>query len=136
MVFFRGVSGSFHFVATHRYRAAIMSNSTDLMKEMIVVLDHDVTGREAATRLTRIRQGSQSVAAFSILFRSLAGEMGWPEAPLCTLFTNALSDPVRDALAIMDPPAALDTLISAAIRIDNRIRERDCEKQGRSVMTG
>lgn len=107
-----------------------MNSATDLMKEMIMVFDQDVTGREAATRLTHIRQGNQSVAAFSITFRSLAGETGWPEAPLCTLFSNALIDPVKDALALMDYPDTLDALISAAIRVDKRIREREWEKQG------
>ena len=54
------------------------------------VFDHDLSGEDAATRLTRICQDNESVAASSIMFRSLAGETGWSQAPLITLFYNAL----------------------------------------------
>lgn len=56
------------------------------MNEMTIVFDHDISGKEAATRLTRIRQGNQSVANFSITFRALAGETGWAQEPLITPF--------------------------------------------------
>ena len=57
-----------------------------LMKEMVIVFDHDVSGQEAAMRLTRLRQGNETVAPFSITFRALAGETGWAEAPLQSIF--------------------------------------------------
>ena len=53
-----------------------------LTKEMVLVFDHDVSGQEAAMRLTRLLQGNETVTAFSITFRTLAGETGWAEAPL------------------------------------------------------
>ena len=76
-----------------------MRDSEILITEISSVFDHDLSGEEAATHLTRMRQGNESVVTFSITFRSLAGETGRPQAPLMTLFRNALSDPVRDALA-------------------------------------
>ena len=90
--------------------------------------DKDISDKEAATRLTQISQGNQSVADFSITFRALAGETGWGQEPLITLFSNALSDPVKDALAAFDPPATFDALVSATIRIDNRVRERERQR--------
>uniref|UniRef100_A0A0E9WC51 CCHC-type domain-containing protein n=1 Tax=Anguilla anguilla TaxID=7936 RepID=A0A0E9WC51_ANGAN len=48
-----------------------------------------------------------------------------------TLFKNALSEPVRDALATLEPPATLDALVRTAIRIDNRVRERERERSER-----
>ena len=114
-----------------RARSPIVSTTNTLMQEMISVFDHDVTGHDAGTRLMHLRQGGGSVAEFSIRFRSLASETGWPEAPIMTMFIQALSGPVRDALATLDPPATLDALVRTAIRIDNRVQERDREKQGR-----
>ena len=114
-----------------RAQSPVVTDSQRLMNEMAIVFDHDITGQEAATRLTRLRQGSQSVAEFSIEFRALAGETGWNDGPLITLFMNALSDPVRDALAPFDPPASLGQLITTTIRIDNRVRERGREKADR-----
>lgn len=52
-----------------RSHAPIMSNADLLMKEMAVVFDHDVSGQEAAMKLIRLRQGSQSIAEFAIAFR-------------------------------------------------------------------
>lgn len=112
-----------------RSRSPIMSTAERLMQEMISVFDHDITGHDAATRLMRLRQGGSSVAEFSIRFRSLASETTWPEAPIMTVFIQALSGPVRDALATLEPPATLDALVRTAIRIDNRVQEREREKQ-------
>ena len=106
-----------------RANSPIVSTTGMLTQEMISVFDHDVTGHDAGTRLMRLRQGKGSVADFSIKFRSLASETGWPEAPIMTMFIQALSGPVRDALATLDPPATLDALVRTAIRIDNRVQE-------------
>lgn len=111
-----------------RTNSQVISSSEHLMEEMAQVFDHDVSGCEAANKLIQLRQGSQSVAEFSITFRALAGEAGWQGGPLISLFQNALSDPVQDALVMLDPPATLDALISTAIRTDNRIRERERHK--------
>lgn len=111
-----------------RAEAPVMLNSSRLMDEMTLVFDHDITADEAGIRLTRLRQGARSVADFSIEFRSLAGETGWAEPPLITLFAAALSDPVKDELAAREKSDTLADLITKAIRIDNRIRERNREK--------
>lgn len=116
-----------------RAQSPIMDNSQVLMKEMALIFDHDLSGKEAATRLTKMVQGRQSVAEFSISFRALAAGTGWADEPLMTLFTNALSDPVKDALATIEPPKTLNELVALAIRIDNRVREREREKGEKKV---
>ena len=40
-----------------------------------------------------------------------------------TQLSEALQDTIQDALAVLEPTGTLDTLISTAIRIDNRIRD-------------
>ena len=99
------------------------------MAEMRKVFDHDVSGQEAAKRLLRLRQGASSVAEFSIQFRTLAAESGWNREALVSTFSHALSEKVKDELASREPPASLEDLISLAIRIDNRICERNREKK-------
>ena len=101
------------------------------MNEMAIVFDHDVSGQEAAMKLTCLRQGNETVADFSISFRALAGKTGWAEGPLRALFLNALTDSVKDALAPLEPPASFNALVSTTIRIDNRLRERGRERGDR-----
>lgn len=114
-----------------RAQAPVLNDSQSLMNEMEMVFDHELYDKEVAMKLTRMRQGTSSVAEFSITFRTLAGATGWPEGPLITLFTNALSDQVKDALAAVGSPDTFDTLVTSAIRIDNRIRERERERRHR-----
>lgn len=112
-----------------RSKSRIVNTTESLMNESISVFDHNITGQNATTRLMNFKQGKRSVAEFSILFRSLASETGWDDIPLMTVFIHALSEPVRDALATLDPPSSLDALVKTAVRIDNRVREREREKQ-------
>uniref|UniRef100_A0A672H822 CCHC-type domain-containing protein n=1 Tax=Salarias fasciatus TaxID=181472 RepID=A0A672H822_SALFA len=95
--------------------------------EMKKIFDHPVRGREAGDRLTIIRQGSRSVAEFAIEFRILAAECGWNDQALQRVFYRRLQDSLKDELARRDPSPDLDHLISLAIQIDNRIRERQRE---------
>lgn len=118
-----------------RSNSPIMNTAKALTKEMVSVFDHEVNDKDAAMRLLQLRQGSRSVAEFSITFRSLAGEAGWDERPLMSLFTNALSDSVKDALAAMEEPETFGALVSIAIRIDNRIRERERERRDKRNRT-
>ena len=64
-----------------RAQAPVLNDSQRLMDEMELVFDHELYDKEVATKLTRMRQGSSSVAEFSIPFRTLAGATGWPEGP-------------------------------------------------------
>lgn len=54
----------------------------------------------------------------------MAEEIGWDDSALKGIFVNSLSDFLKDQLATRDEPDSLDGLISLAIRLDNRLRER------------
>ena len=107
-----------------RSGSPIVSTRDSLMQEMISVFDCCITGHDAATRLMCLQQGVGGVAEFSIKFRALASETGWPEAPLMTI------SKVKDALATLEPPTTLDTPVRMAIRIDNRVQEWKRGKRG------
>lgn len=111
-----------------RNNSEIVRSLEKLRNELISVFDHSFTDQEAATRLMNLNQGRNSVAEFSILFRSVASSTGWADAPLMSLFVRSLSEPVRDALAMVEIPKSLDALVQIAIRIDNRMREREKER--------
>ena len=49
------------------------------------------------------------------------------------MFQNALSEAIKDELVSRDEPKTLEELISLAIRIDNRRRERRRERAGKET---
>lgn len=104
----------------------------EFAEEMKKVFHHPVSGRDATKRLLSLRQGSRSVAEYSVEFRTLAAEAGWNDTALQGVFQTGLTDSVKDELAVRDESANLDELVSLAIRLDNRLRERRRERASRS----
>ncbi|XP_050924947.1 uncharacterized protein LOC108874699 [Lates calcarifer] len=92
------------------------------------VFDHPLRGKVAGNRLLSLRQGSLTVAAYSVDFRILAAECGWDEGALQGLFLRGLSEELKDELASRDETSSLEELISLAIRLDNRLSERRRER--------
>lgn len=103
------------------------------ISEMRKVFDHPLQTKEASNRLLSLRQGSGSVSTYSVDFRILATECGWDEKALQGVFLRGLSEEVKDELAARDETNSLEDLISLAIRLDTRLRER---RRERSVRRG
>uniref|UniRef100_A0A3Q2ZPZ1 ribonuclease H n=1 Tax=Kryptolebias marmoratus TaxID=37003 RepID=A0A3Q2ZPZ1_KRYMA len=87
-------------------------------------------------KLWNLKQGSRSVAQFAIDFRTLALTSGWNEAALKGVFIHSLQEPLKDQLAGWEEPRALDDLITLAIRLDNRLWERQRERRDRTTNLG
>ena len=98
--------------------SAVCADYFAFTNDMRKVFDHPVRGREASQRLLWLCQGSRSVASFAVEFRTLVAESGWNKEALQGVFLNALGGDIKEELTY------LDQLISLAIRVDNRIRER------------
>ena len=113
----------------------ICSTYARFTEELRRNFDHPVRGKDAAKRLLSLHQGSRSVAEMAIEFRTLAAESGWNEEALHGVFQNALSAAIKDELVSRDEPNTLEDLISLAIRIDNRRRERRREKTGNDTFS-
>lgn len=88
-----------------------------------------------SSRLCSLKQGTLSVAEYSVEFRTVAAETGWNNVALQGQFLQGLDDSIRDELAARDEPEILDDLISLAIRIDNRLWERRRERANRQAST-
>ena len=80
--------------------------------------------REKARELSNIRQGIDPVCDYAIRFRTLATDSGWNATALYDVFLKVLSDQIQDLLVPLDLPSDLDSLITLAIRTDNRLQER------------
>lgn len=93
-------------------------------EEMLRVFDQSVSSTDSAKKLMNIRQGKGSVSDYAIAFRTLAAVSGWNDAALVVAFHHGLSDSVKDGLASAGCPSDLETLITHAMRLDNRLRER------------
>lgn len=55
--------------------------------------------------------------------RILTTEARWDDLALQTVFVNRLTEQLKDELALKDNAVGLDSLLSTAIRLDNRLRE-------------
>uniref|UniRef100_A0A8C6L166 CCHC-type domain-containing protein n=1 Tax=Nothobranchius furzeri TaxID=105023 RepID=A0A8C6L166_NOTFU len=74
-------------------------------------------------KLWTLSQGKRTVADLAVDFRILAARTTWNEDALILVFTEALSDKVRNQLALCPEPSALEELIRLAMSIDKRQRE-------------
>jgi hypothetical protein len=76
---------------------------------------------------------TSSVSAYASEFRRLQAYIAWNDKALFDRFYNGLRDNVKDGLVHENPrPVLLETLMSAALRIDARIYERILERKATS----
>lgn len=118
-------------VALVNSNSVVCSTLNSFTAEMLRVFDHPLQSEAVGNKLLSLRQGSDSVATYSIEFRILAAMCGWNDKALHGVFFRGLSEEVKDHLAKRDEIASLEELISLSIRLDNRLRERCRERAGR-----
>ena len=102
---------------------------------MSKIFDQTSPGRESARALVNIKQRQRRVADYAIDFRTLAAESWWNSAALFDAFLHGLADPIKDQLAPLQLPEDLDSLIAMAIRVDQRLADRQREKGRNTVST-
>uniref|UniRef100_A0A3Q2XTT7 Peptidase A2 domain-containing protein n=1 Tax=Hippocampus comes TaxID=109280 RepID=A0A3Q2XTT7_HIPCM len=111
-------------------KPSLRSSFPDFIAAFRRVFHHPVRGREAEGRLLERRQGTQSVADYSITFRILAAQSGYDDRALCGLLRRGLNTQLKDELATRDNRSNLEELIDITLVLDNRIRERSRERAG------
>ncbi len=67
-------------------QSAASSTYVNFVSEMRKVFDHPVRGKDAARCLLHIRQGTRSVAEYSVEFRTLDADSGWNDCSLQGFF--------------------------------------------------
>ena len=98
-------------------------------KELRKVFGMGASVSDAARDLLSLRQGNQTVADFSIDFRTRARQSNWNESALRDSFLHSLADYIKDELVSHDLPSTLDGVIERAIRVDLRIQARRRERR-------
>ena len=109
----------------------LATNYEAFIQEFRLVFEHPVDGTDAASRLHGIRQGTRSVADYTVEFRILAAESGWGDVALLSAYRRGLSETIKDLILQKRPPT-LDALIALALQVDDRLRERNLERARRS----
>lgn len=61
---------------------------------------------------------------YSVEFWTLNADARWNNAALQGVFVKGLNENLNDELAAQDEPSGLSDLVSSAIKLDNRFRER------------
>ncbi|CAK6964949.1 hypothetical protein NL108_012724 [Scomber scombrus] len=119
--------------AMWEHNPQICSSLPTFTAEMRRLFDHPVRGKEVASRLLSLRQGSRSVADYAVEFLTLATESRWDQPALQGVFLRSLNESLKDELAVRDETTSLAELVSLATRLDNRMRERRRERGSRSL---
>ena len=69
-------------------------------------------------------------ADYASKFQQLAAQTQWRAVPLVAQFYKRLKDRVKDNVAQVKRPSQLQSMITLAIRIDDRQYERELERKG------
>ncbi len=85
--------------------------------------------RNAERTLLNLRQGKRPVASLVSDFQRHSIDTTWSESALMSIFYNALNEDVKDELCKIERPEKLDEFYMQAIRIGNRLYERQEEKR-------
>lgn len=88
--------------------------------------------RTAERHLQNLRQ-LKSAATYAAEFQQHAGRADWNYEPLTAQFYRELKDSVKDDICWGEQPLEPQAMISAAIRIDNRLFERGLERRGQDA---
>src|ERR1700761_1536380 len=84
--------------------------------------------------LKSLKQGKDSVAEYQAKFDQFTNQTSWSDADHWTRFYDGLSETIKDNLAISDRPiGTLMELRQAAQILDQRMRQRQAEKLGKSL---
>ena len=106
-------------------------NFTDAFTKRFAPLDSTEAAQDA---LKALKQGKSSVAEYISKFDQYIQQTGWSDADHRTRFYDGLTKGVKDALTFTDrPTTTLNELKTASHIFDQRIRQRNAEKGGKTA---
>lgn len=107
------------------------SNFVEEMKRIFGEVDAENQAEKAITRLKQ----TKSVSHYTAEFKQLQSRISWNDAALQTAFENGLKDAIKDSMVHHEKPGDLHALIELATRIDNRLWERNQQKNRATAPT-
>uniref|UniRef100_A0A3B3HFG0 CCHC-type domain-containing protein n=1 Tax=Oryzias latipes TaxID=8090 RepID=A0A3B3HFG0_ORYLA len=99
--------------------------------EFRLVFDRPRRQEEATRRLLSLKQGNRPVSEHLIDFRIFAVEAGWPDPALKGIFYQSLNERIKDHLCTQPETDTFEELVTAALRSDLRLRERQTEQKSK-----
>uniref|UniRef100_A0A3B3I1F8 CCHC-type domain-containing protein n=1 Tax=Oryzias latipes TaxID=8090 RepID=A0A3B3I1F8_ORYLA len=96
--------------------------------EFRLVFDQPRKQEEATRRLLSLKQRNRSVSDHIVDFGILAVEAGWPDIALKGIFYQSLNEKIKDHLCTQPEADNFEELVTAALRSDIRLRERQAER--------
>uniref|UniRef100_A0A3B3HIF1 Gypsy retrotransposon integrase-like protein 1 n=1 Tax=Oryzias latipes TaxID=8090 RepID=A0A3B3HIF1_ORYLA len=98
------------------------------LTEFRLIFDQPRKQEEATKRLINLKQRNRTVSEHIIDFRILAVEAGWPDLALKGIFYQSLNESIKDHLCTQPEANTFEDLVTAALRSDIRLRERQNER--------
>uniref|UniRef100_A0A3P9KG57 ribonuclease H n=1 Tax=Oryzias latipes TaxID=8090 RepID=A0A3P9KG57_ORYLA len=105
------------------------------LEEFRLVFDQPRKQEEATRRLLSLKQGNRPVSEHLIDFRILAVEAGWPDLALKGIFYQSLNERIKDHLCTQPEADTFENLVTAALRSDLRLQERQTERKSKPPST-
>lgn len=97
--------------------------------------DQDLAGT-AYRKIQALRQ-TDSVGAYSSRFHELLIHLNWTDDSKIAAFYSGLKDEIKDILVSnLSPPTAFKDYVDLAMKIDNRIRQREFERKRQDKPSG
>lgn len=104
-------------------------SSYDLFVEELKTMFGDPDEVATAERQIRVLRQRGPASAYFAEFRRLAAVLGWNDTALASQAYTGLKDSIKDELARIGRPTSLGALIETATRLDNRLFERQTERE-------
>ncbi|KAK3567115.1 hypothetical protein QTP86_010087, partial [Hemibagrus guttatus] len=85
--------------------------------------EYPAGGKDISVQLMELRQGTDTAADYTIMFRTLAAQLGWNDASLWAVFLAGLNPELQTELACRAEATTLSQFVATAIRLDNLRRQ-------------
>lgn len=102
----------------------LLSNVDDFFNELELNFGDFDRETTAANNLRELRQGSKTASEYAAVFRRICTDLSWGEGAFVDQFCRGLNEGVKDLMLTLPIPKTLHEATSAAVRCDERLRER------------
>eukprot|EP00474_Spongospora_subterranea_P002715 CRZ03173.1 hypothetical protein [Spongospora subterranea] len=101
-----------------------LQNFESFLESLKLRFDDPLRSQKAALRLSSIRQGNRSVAAYASQFQLLLADAKWDVTAALFTYQKGLNDQIKDILLTFPTATSLKEIIQQTNEIDNRIATR------------
>ncbi|KAI2659768.1 Transposon Tf2-6 polyprotein [Labeo rohita] len=93
------------------------------IQQLCEVFEYPAGGKNIATQLLQISQGSRTAADYAVEFRTLAAQSGFNDVSLKTIFQQSLNLELQSELVCKGEDLSFSDFVTLTIKIDNLMRQ-------------